>query len=532
MDQLTGVDSFILSEERGHNYVHVATLALYDQSTAPGGKVRFKEILETIRARLGVSKVFRRLLATVPFGLDRPYWVDVKDLDLEFHVRHIALPQPGDWRQLMIQVARLHSRPLDRSRPLWEMYVIEGLNHVPGVPAGAFAIFTKMHHAAVDGATAIEIVRCLHDGQSSGRADAATGEDGGDAERVAQAIGHGVGRVGQTTRFSLQVALKIAGIVLDQVAQRLNPAVHEGGHAHAMPSFPRAPLTRFNHPISANRAVEAVGLPLTGVKRIRALAEGATINDVFLAVCGGALRRYLLSKDDLPARSLAALMPISLRGDASPDPNRPGNQVGGVPVPLRTDIEDPVEQLRAIRQEAQRAKEQAELVGPDLPTTVVEALPHFVASAFLRSIMMPQLNTAVSNVRGPSQAIYFAGARLVQLYPVSMPADYAGLNHTAISYDGTLWISAVACRNMLPDPAFYAECLRASYEVLLQRADEAATRATPPAVQPSAPGKVTQPRTMRKAKVSAVKRAPRIRQAAALAAGSTPRPARRLSSHR
>jgi len=471
MEQLSGVDSFILSEERGHNYVHVATLGLYDQASAAGGKLRYKQILATIEARLGVSKVFRRRLATVAFGLDRPYWAEVKDLDLEFHVRHIALPAPGDWRQLMIQVARLHARPLDRSRPLWEMYVIEGLNQVTGLPPGCFAIFTKMHHAAVDGATAIEIVRRMHDGEAGDSSSPDGHDDDGDAPPLAQAIGHGIGRAGRATRLSLQTTLKMVGIVLDQVAQRLNPAVHEGGRSNTMPSFPRAPTTRFNHPISANRAVEAVGLPLDGIKRIRTLAEGATVNDVFLAICGAAMRRYLIDKNELPERSLAALMPISLRGDVSPDPNRPGNSVAGVPVALRTDLEDPVEHLRAVHRESRLAKQQAELLGRDLATSVMEALPHVVASAFVRNVLIPQLNTAVSNVRGPQKALHFAGARLLQLYPISMPADFAGLNHTAISYDGSLWISVVACRNMLPDPAFYAECLRASYAALIQRTE-------------------------------------------------------------
>ena len=162
MEHLAGTDSYFLYTERGNVYNHVASLGIYDPSTAPGGKVRFKDLLRYFSKRLDASPLFRRRLVPVPHGIDRPYWVDDPDLDLEFHIRHIALPQPGDWRQLMIQVARLHSRPLDRSRPLWEVYVIEGLDRIPGLPAGSFALFMKFHHASIDGQAGAQLLRAVH----------------------------------------------------------------------------------------------------------------------------------------------------------------------------------------------------------------------------------------------------------------------------------------------------------------------------------------------------------------------------------
>ncbi|MGH6624716.1 MAG: wax ester/triacylglycerol synthase family O-acyltransferase, partial [Burkholderiaceae bacterium] len=407
-------------------------------------------------------------------------WNEADEVDLEFHVRHIALPQPGDWRQLMIQIARLHARPLDRSRPLWEAYVIEGLDHIPDLPRGSFAIFTKMHHAAVDGIAAIDVMRRLHDGQheptgslTESAANDATASEG---ELVARAVVHALERVGRTSLTSLNGAARATGILLDQLAQKLNPAIHGDGKGAQAPGFARAPTTRFNHPISANRAIEAVGLPLDGIKRIRSLVPGATINDVFLAVCGGALRRYLASKSELPERSLVALMPISVRAEGAGGDG--GNQVGGVAVPLCTDVADPVDRLRAVKREAAQSKQQADVVGRDLPMTIVESVPHFIADVVVRNALFRQLNTTVSNVRGPETALTFAGARLMRLYPISMVADNVGHNHTGVSYDGTLWISVVACRNMLPDPAFYAQCLRNSYDELLMRADAAVVRDT------------------------------------------------------
>ena len=162
MKLLSGTDNLFLHMEQGNQYMHVAGLGIYDPSTAPGGKVRFKQILDFFAKRLDSAKVFRRRLVAAPLGLDRPYWIDEGEIDTEYHVRHIALPQPGDWRQLMIQVARIHSRPLDRSRPLWEAYVIEGLDNIPGIAKGSFALYVKFHHAGVDGEAGAEIIKAIH----------------------------------------------------------------------------------------------------------------------------------------------------------------------------------------------------------------------------------------------------------------------------------------------------------------------------------------------------------------------------------
>ena len=158
MKQLSGTDNLFLRMERGHQFMHVAGLGIYDPSTAPEGRVRFKDILRFFESRLDASPIFRRRLVNVPFDVDRPYWIEEADIDVEFHVRHVALPHPGDWRQLCIQVARIHSRPLDRSKPLWEAYVIEQLNNVPGIPPGSFALYIKFHHCAVDGEAGTEIL--------------------------------------------------------------------------------------------------------------------------------------------------------------------------------------------------------------------------------------------------------------------------------------------------------------------------------------------------------------------------------------
>lgn len=464
MKQLSGTDSYFLYGERGNSYLHVATLAIYDPASAPGGKVRFRDILKHFRQRLHVSPLLTHRLAEVPYGLDRAYWAEDPDVDIEFHVRHIALPQPGDWRQLMIQVARIHSRPLDRSRPLWEAYVIEGLDRIPGLAPGAFAVFTKFHHASVDGMAAVRVFRDLHSATPRGRpprraARSTSGPTATDAVLDTSVLAHGLERVVALSKLSAVAAGRAVGIVAEEVKRRLRGDASAPNRPAALVAFRKAPATRFNAPISANRVVTAFEVPLAAMKPVRAAVAGATVNDIFLAVASGALRRYLASRNELPKRSLVGGMPISLRSDAG----KGGNDVTAVPVELCTDVADPLARLQAVCRATREAKQKAEKMGLDFTPALIDAMPARVTDLVLRGVALPGLNVAVSNVRGPDAPLYLAGARLARLYPVSAIADGQGLNLTAVSYDGVLSVCAVACRNMLPDPGFFADCLREAF---------------------------------------------------------------------
>ena len=220
MKQLSGTDAMFLQFEQGNNHMHVASLAIYDPSTAPGGGVRVKDVLRFFTTRIAEFPQFRRRLVQIPLSLDRPYWIEDAGIDVEVHVRHIAVPHPGDWRQLCIQVARIHSRPLDRSKPLWEAYVIEGLNRIPGLPPGSFALYTKIHHSMIDGESGTELMKALHslspesldlgedDGGPRHRADRPpTG-----VELYSRALLHNVEKVPSFARFSLATARKVAAL--------------------------------------------------------------------------------------------------------------------------------------------------------------------------------------------------------------------------------------------------------------------------------------------------------------------------------
>ena len=487
MKPLSGMDNLFLQMERGNQYMHVASLGIYDQTTAPGGSVRFKQILEFFSHRIQKVKVFRRRLVVPPFNIDRPYWIDEPSIDVEYHVRHIALPAPGDWRQLMIQVARLHSRPLDRSRPLWEAYVIEGLDNIEGIARGSFAFYMKFHHAAVDGEAGAQIVQLMHSLTSApdpetkdqhvviadreptsielyAQAVASRGAQILDARRLVTSLGLRAGQAG----VSLAASGKLLALGRQFLDSRLTPKVSDP--SDTAEGFKKKPATRFDEMVSAHRVVDATGLSLADCATIRAQVANVTINDIFVATCGGAVRRYLDSKGELPEQSLTALMPISTRGA---DKNKDvGNQVGMVPIPLCSNMADPIKRLHGAHLGTRDAAGASGILGHDFGAKVIQVLPGFAAQGLITHGLVPLCNTTVSNVRGPNVPLYLAGAKLQLFLPISIAFNGIGLNMTGFSYNGVLWVCFAACRDMLPDPEFFRQCLNDSFAEILEAASK------------------------------------------------------------
>ena len=486
MKQLSGMDNLFLAMDQGHQHMHVAGLGIYDPSTAPGGKVRFKSILNFFVSRLHASKVFRRRLVCVPQDLDRPYWIEDGEIDVEYHVRHIALPQPGDWRQLMIQIARIHSRPLDMTKPLWEAYIIEGLDNIPGIPPGSFGVYIKFHHAAVDGEAGAVIIKALHAlSPADGLEEAAdttvkiADRDPNPVELYARTIGSKARQAVDASRLVISLGNRIAGFSKDMItsgrAAELGRELlakggeaKPGGGAGGKDIAGRKPLTRFDHPVSAHRVVDAVGFSLADCKKIRQNVPEVTINDIFMAACGGALRAYLDAKGELPKKSLNAMVPMTTRGDVK-DADA-GNQVGMTAMPLRSDIADPIERLLAVRRGSGKSKALTAALGKELPGQLIQVLPAMASKLLIKKGLLALANVTVSNVRGPDIPLYMAGARLVLYLPISIAFDNLGLNITGFSYHGTLWVCFISCRKMMPDPGVLAECLTRSFDEMVQAA--------------------------------------------------------------
>ena len=529
MKQLSGADAMFLQLEHGNNFMHVASLAIYDPSTAPDGKVRFKDVLRHFAARVEEFPQFRRRLVRVPLSLDRPYWVEDSGIDVEFHVRHIALPHPGDWRQLCIQVARLHSRPLDRSKPLWEAYIIEGLHNVPGAPAGSFALYCKMHHAIIDGESGTELLKALHSmtPEPIDEDDAPLGGFTADREPslpelYSRALIQNIERLPSLAKFSLSTAKRIASLGLEaagsvsELGSSLLPQLRtllSGDLSPLLAKLP--PQTRFSGDVSAHRVFEAVGLPLADFKTIRRQVGGVTLNDLFLALVGGTLNKYLGEKRELPDTSMIAGVPMTLRGEDKGGDR--GNQVGFTVMPVYSEVGDPLLRLRAIADSAQTSKRMTDAVGKELARDLLEYLPGPIGEALVRNVRLPGIGVIVSNVRGPDVPLYMAGAQLVNYSPISIALDGIGLNVTGFSYNGTMWVCAVSCREMMPDPAHFADCMRASFAEIKEAAANYAASADEPALGEDD----LQPAAVRSEKKAAK---PRVRSGARKAARARRKP--------
>jgi diacylglycerol O-acyltransferase len=473
VQQLSWTDDMMLRAETPATPLQIQMLLIYDPSTAPGGKVTFKGILEELDARLHLADVFRRRLTELPGGFDRPYWVDDPSFDLEYHVRHIGLPQPGDWRQLCIQVARLHARQIDLRRPPWEITVIEGLNSIPGVPKGSFAMALKLHHCAVDGMASVQMIAAMHDlAADSPRPAAPEGPwHAAPLPTIANLLWHTAIKAARYPLRASTVLVSSAPEVVRGLAGLPGKLVRGVSRAAEVgaPSFP--PTTRFNQTVSPHRVFEARFHDLADFKRIKACVPGSTVNDVALAYVGGALRHYLEGHGELPDESLIAACPISLR-DAG-DSGGKGNVLFGRLQALGTDIADPLERLATIAASTAGSRSESghstrtqliELVG-----TVPTALLGVAAKAAnVLPLSGPTVaNTTVTNVPGPAEPIFFSGARLLRAAGLGPLIGGVNLIHVVASYNGTLSIGATADRNALPDPAIYAECMEHALQELL-----------------------------------------------------------------
>lgn len=496
MDQLSGQDAMFLHAELEGLPQHIGGVSIYNQATAPDGKVRFKQILAMLESRLHLSPIFTRKLETVPMGLSRPYWIEDASFDLEYHVRHIALPKPGDWRQLCIAAARLHSRPLDRARPLWEIYIIEGLDNIDGLPPNCFAVLLKVHHCAMDGATGAQFMNIVHDLSPE------ITDMGPAPTRVIERPS----KVYMLGRAYID-AWKKPAQTLDMLKEAI-PAykrLQRGRENEDFHELEDKQKTRFQGKISAHRVVEARKFDFEQVRAIKNAVPGATINDAMLTIVAGGLRTYLQSKNELPEKTLVTGCPIDVR--SAEEKAAGGNMIGFMNVGLRTDIEDPLERLQAVNEESMSAKAYAEALGPRIVLDLTEVLPGNVLSLAIRAASSTGLvesavtqNTVVTNVPGAPFQLFMCGAELVDSFSLGPLLPNVGLFHIVYSAvqnkQGRITLSFTACRDMLPDPEFYAECLQQSFDEL-KKATGVSQKAKPAKSKRSVKSKASAKKTAR-----------------------------------
>jgi WS/DGAT/MGAT family acyltransferase len=476
VQQLSVIDSVLLATESPRTPNHLCMVNIYDPSDAPGGRPTLDQVLDAFRSALDAVPSLRRKLVRVPFDLDRPYWVDDPDFDLEFHVRHLALPRPGDWRQLRTQVARLHSRPVDLARPPWEVTLIDGIDAIEDLPVGCFATVLKVHHAAIDGQSGVEVLNVIHDLEPISPPD--------QVDRPEPWIGAPLPSQAELLRRASLHAVSNPVQALRAVTENLSPlarSVADAGRKRG--TAPKIEATRFNVKVSAHRTWEQATCSLADMKRIKNAVPGATINDACLSIVGGAMYAYLADLGEAPQTSLVASVPVSTR---TPDQaGTGGNQISGMRVSLHTAIADPLERLAAIAHETSSKKATRDGVAMPVLLNVAEVLPGALIGAAVRGVsamgdrMLTGGNTVVTNVPGSPVPLYFLGSRLVRSTGCVPLSDGLGLFHSVSSYAGTFIFMFTADRDLMPDPEVYRSYLERSIDAHLARSEPAKPKPSP-----------------------------------------------------
>lgn len=466
MQQLSNLDSLFLHLDTKNTPMHIGSLSIYDPSTSEGGIKGFKDILAYYESCQPKAKCFRRKLANVPFGIGNPYWIDDEDFDIEYHVRHVALPQPGDWRQLSILAGRLFSLPLDMSQPLWEVYVIEGLDNIKGLPKGCFALLHKIHHCAIDGVSGAEILAATH--TLDNKYEIETAPEFISERQPSDAYLY---LKGLQQQWQMPMQYVNYGKRYFNKLRKANSWFHKGDH-----HIEAAPVSRFNHPISPNRIFAGIKFDLDKLKVVKNAVPGTTLNDVIITICGGGLRKYLIEDGEDFHKSLIAMMPKSIR--AEQQMGSEGNQISIMRVAIGSQIEDHLARLHFVSQSTGDAKELLSILGDEIIAETIGLLNPLTAKLTGSTMMSTKVNemvrmfnTVITNVPGPNFPLYFMGCKMVNIYGMGPPAGGLGLFQVVFSYNGEVTIGIACCRDMMPDPGRYVKALQQSFDELQQQLD-------------------------------------------------------------
>ncbi|GAB3271525.1 WS/DGAT/MGAT family O-acyltransferase [Parahaliea aestuarii] len=447
MRKIELADAGFLYMEKRQTPMHVGGLHLFTLPDGADGPEFLSELMEVLRTHEPYRKPFGEYVRQGRAGAIGPlYWEKDRNFDIDYHVRHSALPRPGRFRELFVLVSRLHSMLLDRNRPLWEMYLIEGLQN------RQFALYMKMHHAATDGAGAMHMINAMYSKRQSARTrrsplSLAAYEEYKAQRRIAR----------QSKVLPKEAELRnVTEILRDQfdttanlmgAFRRFGSAFIGRGDGLAVPWY-QIPHTSLNTTVTGSRRFVAQSWDFDRIRAVCKAAEG-TVNDIVLAMCGGALRRYLLAQDELPRHSLKAMTPVSLREENDLDSS---NAIGFMVADLATHIDDPEQRLRRTQDSMRAGKALLHSLSrrEAMLFMQITQVPALLASVVGLATRFPAFSTVISNVPGPQEQLYWNGARVDGMYPASIVFDGFAMNITLVSYNRQLHFGIVACRRSLP----------------------------------------------------------------------------------
>ncbi|MFT6021325.1 MAG: diacylglycerol O-acyltransferase, partial [Saprospiraceae bacterium] len=451
---ISGMDATFLYVETPTSPMHVGSVAVIE------GDLEFKTFRKIIQSRLHMIPKLRKRLVYPPFSVDYPYWIDDPIFDLDLHLNFIALPKPGGWKQLRQTASRIFSEPLDHNRPLWSFTFVEGLDNVPQVPKGSVAIISKIHHVAIDGAAGAGMMSLIFDFTSDKNPIPAP------RPFKPKPLPNELSLIMKSAISFAENPLKFPKIVTNTLKASFKAGMLSRVQRSELPTAPfTAPPTPLNGIISPRRKWNTAILDLDRVKKLKSIM-GTTLNDIVLAFCAGALRRYLLEKEKLPLKPLVAMVPISTR--TASEENDQDNQISSMLIQLATNVEDPIERLETIHENTVRGKTYQDAVGAKTLANMAEAVPFGIANQAARlytrfqisSMHNPVFNVTITNVPGPQFPLYLNGHKLLSVMGMAPVVDGMGLIITILSYNGLLTISSTSDANSMPDIDNFSQYIR------------------------------------------------------------------------
>ena len=458
IQQISGSDAAFLYAESPTSPMHIATLNIVE------GSLKYEDFKEIIASKLHLIPKFRQRLLNVPMNLDYPYWVDDPNFDIDLHLNRIRLPDPSNWKTLRYLTSKLFSAPLDLRRSLWSIHFIEGLDEIAQVPKGSVAIVTKVHHVMIDGSSGVGLMGVLYDNDEKGNQKKRPKPKPFSPEPLPDEISLLLKSSYQFLKNPFRIPKIVAestySFIKSKAAKKLSIQ-----REFSSTKFP-VPITIFNGSISAKRTW---GTALLSFDRINALRKtvGGSINDVILAICAGAIRRYLIEKEKLPIHPLVANVPISIRAE---DSTKIDNQIANMMIQLATHIEDPLERLEYIQEQTMLGKSSHNIMGAKALAKMADAVPFGVANLAaglyskynIKDLHRPPFNVTITNVPGPRGLLYLNGHKVVSIFGLTPVVDGFGLIIAAFSYNGLVSITTTSDAKTMPDADVFSKYIRES----------------------------------------------------------------------
>jgi len=473
MQQLSSLDASFLYLESHRTPMHIGGIYIFDahENNTHFDYFRYKNYL---LSRIHAAPMFRQRLVEVPLDLGHPYWVDDPEFDIEKHLLHVALPKPADMNALLNLAAQIFAKPLNRSRPLWDVTIVEGLYGIEGLSDKAFAMIPRIHHAGLDGVSGVHIMKLLFDETPNISAFASLPIQ--QKQWKPKGLPNSLELFVKNSGNILSTPVQLTKLVTETVGRAIklnnkNNKLSKVEKAKVPPSPFTAPRTLFNVPVTAHRIVSVTSIELETVKQVKNHIKGCTVNDVILSICSGGLRKYLLEKSALPEKSLVAMAPVSVR--VPKETGEMGNKISAMAVSLHTQQAKPIERLKAIHAHAVQSKSYSKAVKANklmdyVPAQIAASAARLYTRLKIAKIHRPVYNLIITNVPGPPKPLYMNGYKLGLNFGIAPLIDGLGLIITIFSYNGTMYIGATSCREIMPDLSKLTVYIKQELEELMQ----------------------------------------------------------------